>query len=101
MSRESQVAIVGQGYVGLPLAMAAVKAGFKVTGIDVSEKIVEQLNQGRSHVEDVTDEELSSAIKSGLYGASSSGDVVSECDVCVICVPTPLSSDGQIGRAHV
>ena len=94
MSREKNVAIVGQGYVGLPLAISAVKAGFKVTGIDVSKRIVEQLNQGRSHVEDVTDEELSSAIKSGLYGASSNGEVVSECDVCVICVPTPLSSDG-------
>jgi UDP-N-acetyl-D-glucosamine dehydrogenase len=94
MSRERNIAIVGQGYVGLPLAMAAVKAGFKVTGIDVSKTIVEQLSQGRSHVEDVTDDELTYAIRSGLYRASSSGDFVSESDVCVICVPTPLSSDG-------
>ncbi len=95
MSRGRKVAIVGQGYVGLPLAMSAVKAGFKVTGIDVSKRIVEQLNQGRSHVEDVTDDELSRAIEFGLYGASNSGEAVSESDVCIICVPTPLSADGQ------
>ena len=50
-----RVSIVGQGYVGLPLAMAAVKAGWDVTGIDVSAKNVESLNAGKSHIEDVSD----------------------------------------------
>jgi UDP-N-acetyl-D-glucosamine dehydrogenase len=94
MSREKCVAIVGQGYVGLPLAMAAVKAGYKVIGIDASRKLVEQLNKGKSHVEDVTDDEMTGAVKSGLYKASNVGEDVSNADFCVICVPTPLSPDG-------
>lgn len=89
-----RVTIVGQGYVGLPLAMAAVKAGWKVTGVDVSEKTVEALNQGKSHIEDVSDQEISEARSSGLYLASSDGKDVNDSDVCVICVPTPLDSNG-------
>jgi UDP-N-acetyl-D-glucosamine dehydrogenase len=89
-----RVAIIGQGYVGLPLAMAAVQAGWRVKGIDVSEKTVQALNQGKSHIEDVGDQELSDALSNGLYSAFSTGDVVSDSDVCVICVPTPLDSNG-------
>ena len=89
-----RVSIVGQGYVGLPLAMAAVKAGWDVTGIDVSVKNVESLNAGKSHIEDVSDSELAEAISLGLYRASNKGIAAESSDVCVICVPTPLNSDG-------
>jgi len=89
-----RVSIVGQGYVGLPLAMAAVKAGWDVTGIDVSVKNVESLNAGKSHIEDVSDSELAEAISQGLYRASNKGSAAESSDVCVICVPTPLNSDG-------
>jgi UDP-N-acetyl-D-glucosamine dehydrogenase len=90
----SRVSIVGQGYVGLPLAMAAVKAGWDVTGIDVSAKTVEYLNAGISHIEDVSNTELAEAVSKGEYRASIDGISAESSDVCVICVPTPLDSQG-------
>jgi UDP-N-acetyl-D-glucosamine dehydrogenase len=88
------VAIIGQGYVGLPLAMAACRAGWSVTGIDVSKSIVQALNAGVSHVEDVSDSELRQALDKGLYQASTSGELVSKNDIALICVPTPLDEKG-------
>jgi UDP-N-acetyl-D-glucosamine dehydrogenase len=84
------VAIIGQGYVGLPLAMAACRAGWSVTGIDVSKSIVQALNAGVSHVEDVSNAELKHALDKGLYQASISGELVSKSEIAIICVPTPL-----------
>jgi UDP-N-acetyl-D-glucosamine dehydrogenase len=101
MSSEKRVTIVGQGYVGLPLAMAAVAVGYKVTGIDVSNVIVQNLNQGKSHVEDVSDEVLQRALDLGLYRSSTSGHFASESDVCVICVPTPLDKSGLPDLTYV
>jgi len=71
-----KVAVVGQGYVGLPLAMAATSAGWHVTGIDVSSRIVDGLNAGKSHVEDVSDSELKSAIDRNLYLATTKGKLL-------------------------
>jgi UDP-N-acetyl-D-glucosamine dehydrogenase len=88
------VAIIGQGYVGLPLAMAACGAGWSVTGIDVSKSIVQALNAGVSHVEDVSDSELRQALDKGLYQASTSGELVSKSEIAIICVPTPLDQKG-------
>ena len=92
---------MGQGYVGLPLAMAAVAVGYKVTGIDVSNVIVENLNQGKSHVEDVSDGDLQRALELGLYKSSTSGQLASESDICVICVPTPLDKSGLPDLTYV
>ena len=93
MSRPGVVAIVGQGYVGLPLAMAATKSGWSVIGIDVSSRNVANLNSGKSHVEDVADLELQRAIDEGRYRASEDGEESSDADICVICVPTPLDDN--------
>ena len=76
MSEAKRVSIVGQGYVGLPLSMAAVKAGYNVTGIDVSPVIIENLNKGKSHVEDVSDRELKNALDLDLYRCTNSGNLV-------------------------
>lgn len=89
------IAIVGQGYVGLPLAMASVSAGWNVIGVDISEKIVSNLNAGKSHIGDVADSVLSNAVERKLYIASSLGESVSNAAVCIICVPTPLDPDGK------
>jgi UDP-N-acetyl-D-glucosamine dehydrogenase len=94
MSASRKVSIVGQGYVGLPLAMAAVKAGWKVTGIDVSSRIVEGLNSGNSHVEDVSSSELQKSLENDLYRATQDGQASSESEICIICVPTPLDEKG-------
>jgi len=88
------VAIIGQGYVGLPLAMAACRAGWSVTGIDVSKSIVQALNAGASHVEDVSNHELREALDKGLYQVSTSGALVSKSEIAIICVSTPLDEKG-------
>ena len=90
---KSNVVVVGQGYVGLPLAMAAVKAGFCVEGKDISELKVDYLNKGISTVEDVSNEELSAAVRSGLYSATTDKSIPMEVSVVCICVPTPLGDD--------
>ena len=85
-----RVVIVGQGYVGLPLAMRAVEVGFRVTGFDLDERKVELLAAGESYVEDISDERLQAAIGTGRFRATSTIDDVDAFDVAVISVPTPL-----------
>jgi len=85
-----KVAIVGQGYVGLPLAMAVVDAGHSVTGIDLDELIVNKIRMGLSPIKDVEDVTISHASKSGQYKISTSFESIQESNVVVICVPTPL-----------
>lgn len=90
-SQKSQVlAIIGQGYVGLPLAMAAVDAGWTVIGIDNFEAKVSQINSGSSPVEDISDQQLQAAIVKGAYKATTDFSTVSEASVITMCVPTPL-----------
>jgi len=89
------VAIVGQGYVGLPLAMTAVDAGWKVIGIDSDPKKVSQINSGSSPVEDIPDLILQRALKSGFYTATFDPSTVTQASVITICVPTPLNADRE------
>ena len=91
---EKTVTIVGQGYVGLPLAQAAARAGTTVHGLDVTESLVAMLNDGRSHVDDLSDSDIQEMLTLG-YRATSDPRVVSESDVVVVCVPTPLGDGGS------
>lgn len=86
------LAIIGQGYVGLPLAMAAVDAGWKVIGVDNFAEKVDQINLGISPVEDISNNQLQLALSSGAYSASCDFSRVSNASVVAICVPTPLSA---------
>ncbi|MDP9889816.1 nucleotide sugar dehydrogenase [Pseudarthrobacter enclensis] len=88
-----KVVVIGQGYVGLPLSEALVEAGFKTVGLDLNRVVVDQLNSGNSHVDDISDHTISSMIAGG-YLASCDDSVISDADVIVICVPTPLSAAG-------
>jgi nucleotide sugar dehydrogenase len=87
------VVVVGQGYVGLPLAVRAAEAGYHVIGLDLDEGVVNRLNHGRSHIGDVSDAELRAAIECG-YGATSESSAIAQADVVVVCVPTPLGDEG-------
>ena len=90
-AQESRIlAIIGQGYVGLPLAMAAVYAGWTVIGIDNLEAKVAQINSGNSPVEDISDIQLQDALASGAYRASTDFSDARQASVITICVPTPL-----------
>lgn len=86
--------IVGMGYVGLPLAEAASKAGIRVTGYDVSAEIVKGLESGRSHVGDVANEALAIMHQQG-FQATTDPAVVTQADAVIICVPTPLDPNDR------
>ncbi|MCB0992869.1 MAG: nucleotide sugar dehydrogenase, partial [Acidimicrobiales bacterium] len=85
-----RVVVVGQGYVGLPLAMLAIEKGHQVVGYDVDKVRVEALARGESFVEDISDQEVADALASGRYQATTDSDLLSGFDVIVITVPTPL-----------
>ena len=90
-AQNSQIlAIIGQGYVGLPLAMAAVDAGWTVIGVDNFKAKVAQINGGSSPVEDISDAQLQAAISRGLYRATTEYSEITSASVITICVPTPL-----------
>jgi len=89
-NRQAKVAVIGMGYVGLPLMVAFAEAGFSVVGVDVDRQKVEKLNRGESYIEDVTDEALRPLIQKGLIQASADYTAVREVDAISICVPTPL-----------
>ena len=89
-NKDATVAVIGQGYVGLPLAMELIDAGFRCIGIDVDTKRVEGLNRGESYIFDISSEELKAAIATGRYSATTDYNVIEDVDIVSICVPTPL-----------
>ncbi len=89
-NRTARVGIIGLGYVGLPLAMEFAKAGFSVTGIDIQESKVSQLNRGDSYVQDVPTDTLKKWVSGGKFRATSDFSVILDLDTINIAVPTPL-----------
>lgn len=86
----TKTVIIGQGYVGLPVAMRAVEVGHTVVGLDLDTARIDKLQRGESYVDDITHEELRSALASGRYVASTDYEDATNFDVAVITVPTPL-----------
>jgi UDP-N-acetyl-D-glucosamine dehydrogenase len=89
--RHAVVGVVGLGYVGLPLAMEFAKAGFTVVGYDVSTRVVELLNRGESHIQDVPAAEVAEQVRAGRFVATADEPRLRDCDAISIAVPTPLS----------
>ncbi|HEY6060253.1 MAG TPA: nucleotide sugar dehydrogenase [Gemmatimonadales bacterium] len=89
--RSALFGIVGLGYVGLPLAMELVRAGYRVLGFDISQRVVDNLNAGRSHVQDVPSGEIAAAVKDKKFSATNDLSRLAEPDAISIAVPTPLS----------
>jgi len=87
------LAVVGLGYVGLPLVYEAVHAGMSVRGYDVNQNVVDGLNNGTSHIDDLSDEQIAGLAERG-FRATSDPTVLGEAQTVVICVPTPLAEDG-------
>jgi UDP-N-acetyl-D-glucosamine dehydrogenase len=96
-----RVAIIGQGYVGLTIAVGAAGAGHNVVGFDVNSALVDQLNAGKSHIEGITDTDLASFIASGSYAASAEASALDGSDVIVIAVPTPLDDQRNPDLSYV
>jgi UDP-N-acetyl-D-glucosamine dehydrogenase len=91
--KDNHVVVVGQGYVGLPLAVAAAASGRRVVGLDLDKGRVDQLNAGSSHVGDVSEGSLKAVLRDVRYQASDDFSHVAEADVVVLCVPTPYHND--------
>jgi UDP-N-acetyl-D-glucosamine dehydrogenase len=89
-ARDGRVAVIGLGYVGLPLAVELARAGFKAVGIDVVDEKVRRVNAGDSYIKDVPSDVLAECVKSGRLIATSDFSVLKSCDTVNICVPTPL-----------
>jgi UDP-N-acetyl-D-glucosamine dehydrogenase len=95
------ISVIGQGYVGLPLSLAAAKSGFKVFGVDVNQNIVNQLNSGTTNIEDVDLVSLKELLKNGSYSATTDFSVVVESSVILICVPTPLQDNRKSDLSYL
>jgi UDP-N-acetyl-D-glucosamine dehydrogenase len=94
-----KVGIIGLGYVGLPLAVAFAEAGHEVTGVDVSDRLVEGLNAGHSQVEDIGDDRLA-AVGDRLRATTDAG-TLAECEAILICVPTPLANQREPDLSYI
>jgi UDP-N-acetyl-D-glucosamine dehydrogenase len=95
-----KIAIIGQGYVGLTISAFAAKS-YEVIGFDNSEKVVGQLNQGISHIEGVDSKDIKAAISAGKYWATNNGADISDVDIVVIAVPTPLDQDRKPDLTYI
>src|SRR6188474_618764 len=83
--------VVGLGYVGLPLAYELVRAGYRVLGYDINERVVDGLMSGHSHIKDISDARLEEMLKDTRFVATTDAKRLAEPDAISICVPTPLS----------
>jgi len=92
MANDARVAIIGLGYVGLPLAIAFTEAGLAVVGVDASESRVTELRGGMSPIDDITDDRLRAALELGLRIALPADAALAEADAIFVCVPTPIDA---------
>jgi len=100
-NKEARVAILGLGYVGLPLAVVFAEAGFRVTGIDPDSRKVDFLNAGVSYIPDVKTEAVDRLVKSGNLTATTDFTVLKGMDAVSICVPTPLRQTGDPDMSYI
>jgi len=99
--RRAVIGVVGLGYVGLPLAMEFVHAGFTVIGYDVSQRVVDLLMSGASHIQDIPSATVKSAVEAGRFSATTDEMSLGQCDAVSIAVPTPLSKTRDPDMAYV
>ena len=92
MENQGPVAVIGLGYVGMPVALEAIRSGLTVIGFDSSEEVIDALGAGRSHVDDVADADVAFMLSNG-FEPSSSPTCLARASTFVICVPTPLSKE--------
>ncbi|MDZ4405810.1 nucleotide sugar dehydrogenase [Prosthecobacter sp.] len=96
-----KVGIMGMGYVGLPLGLLFAEKGFKVVGVDPDERRIRTLNQGRSPIRHIKNERVKAVVKNGTFQATAAPSGLSEVDVVLICVPTPLTKQREPDLSYV
>jgi UDP-N-acetyl-D-glucosamine dehydrogenase len=100
-SRSAVIGVIGQGYVGLPLALVFREAGFTVLGFDLDPAKVQAIARGESYIKHIGPERVATAVASGRYIATSDFDALSECDAIIICVPTPLGKHREPDNSYI
>ena len=100
-TRQAKVAVIGLGYVGLPLAVEKAKAGFQTVGFDVQEQKVAAVNRGENYIGDVVNEDLVAIVESGMLRATNDFSFIADSDFIAICVPTPLDVYQQPDISYV
>ena len=91
INKTSVIGIVGLGYVGLPLMLRYVEEGYQVLGIDIDQSKIDKLNDGISYIEHIASEGIQSAVKRGLFSATTDFSQAANADALILCVPTPLN----------
>jgi UDP-N-acetyl-D-glucosamine dehydrogenase len=99
--RETHIGVIGLGYVGLPLALEFAGNGFHVVGFDLDQKKVDSVGEGKSYIEGVPSEAVVRAVAEGRLVASSDFNLLSQCDVINVCVPTPLTKTRDPDVSHM
>ncbi len=93
---DNKIAVIGLGYVGLPLAALCAKKGYQVVGLDSNEQIVVSLKEGKCHIRDEAVEHLlAAAIASNNFQATSNSETIADCSIYLICVPTPVDANNE------
>ena len=101
LDRTCRIAVLGMGYVGLPLAVGFAQAGFPVIGIDPDRAKVDTLLKGKSHIQDIPTEQVSSLVSAGKLKATTEFTTLKEIDAVSICVPTPLRKTGDPDLSYI
>jgi UDP-N-acetyl-D-glucosamine dehydrogenase len=100
-SRSAVVGVIGQGYVGLPLALVFAEAGLRTVGFDVDAGKIAALARGESYIQHLGAERVAAAVKSGRFAATLDFDRLAECDAIIICVPTPLGKHREPDNSYI
>lgn len=100
-NKTATVAIVGMGYVGLPLAVCVGKIGYNVVGVDINPQRITDLQQGHSYIADVTNDELAPLVQAGTLTATTNTEVLADADIIIICVPTPLTKNHAPDTSYI
>src|ERR1051325_724325 len=95
------IAIIGLGYVGLPLAFQFARNGLKVLGLDIDSAKVELLSQGKSYIRHIPPETVAQVLRSGAFAASTDFSRISEAEAVIICVPTPLNKNREPDLSYI
>ncbi len=100
-ARNATVAVLGLGYVGLPLALSFAEEGFEVLGLDIDLRRVEALSKGRSYIDDVASEQLEAQLKRNKFHATTDFDELVKAHAVIVCVPTPLNKSGDPDISYI
>src|SRR5438270_9436504 len=99
--KNTKIAVIGLGYVGLPLSFQFARSGVTVLGLDIDTIKVDALNQGKSYIKHISPQTVSEAVRSGTFSASSDFSRIKEAEAVIICVPTPLNKNREPDISYV